>query len=425
MRNFSNDTRLTGYFARSWHEQDPWEILSSVETCIEEATKDFEQSGYKKETIKAIGITNQRETTLVWDKLTGQPLYNAIAWPDTRTASLVRELKSRDGAGSLQDICGLPLSTYPSSVKLLWLFRNVEAVQKAYDEKNLAFGTVDTWLLYHLNGRNRNVFVTDATNASRTMFVDLRNLTYSDKVLNFFGLDVSKIALPRIVPSSDATAFGRLEKGLLRGTRITGCLGDQSAALVGQCGFTPGKAKNTYGTGCFLLYNVGEEPVMSSHGLLATVAYHFGGSSKPVYALEGSIAVGGSGVKFLVNNLGLAAASHNISELAATVSDNGGCVFVTAFSGLFAPYWIDDAQGTIFGITQHTQKGHIARATLEATCFQTKAILDAMEKDCGHKLSELAVDGGMTNSDLCMQVCCVYPHRNSFRLVIADAGLCA
>ena len=389
---------------RSWHEQDPWEILSSVETCIEEATKEFENSGHRKGSITAIGITNQRETTVVWDKLTGEPLYNAIAWPDTRTAALVRELKTRTGAEGLQDICGLPLSTYPSSVKLLWLFRNVQAVQKAYEDGRLAFGTVDTWLLYHLNGKERNVFVTDATNASRTMFVDLRKLTYSEEVLQFFGLDRSKIALPDIVPSSDAKAFGRLERGTLKGTMITGCLGDQSAALVGQCGFEPGKAKNTYGTGCFLLYNVGETPVMSSHGLLATVAYHFGGSRKPVYALEGSIAVAGSGVKFLINNLGMAEASHEISKLAETVSDNGGCVFVTAFSGLFAPYWIDDAQGTIFGITQHTEKGHVARATLEATCFQTKAILDAMEKDCGHKLSELAVDGGMTNSDLCMQV---------------------
>lgn len=286
----------------------------------------------------------------------------------------------------------------------MWLLRNVQAVQKAYDDKRLAFGTVDTWLLYHLNGRERNIFVTDATNSSRTMFVDLRNLTYSEDALSFFGLNRNQIALPEIVPCSDATAFGWLEKGVLKGTRITGCLGDQSAALVGQCGFEPGRAKNTYGTGCFLLYNVGEKPVMSSHGLLATVAYHFGGSRKPVYALEGSIAVAGSGVKFLVNNLGLADASHDISRLATTVKDNGGCVFVTAFSGLFAPYWIDDAQGTIFGITQHTEKGHVARATLEATCFQTKAILDAMEKDCGHKLSELAVDGGMTNSDLCMQV---------------------
>ena len=368
------------------------------------ATKEFETLGHKKESIQAIGITNQRETTVGCDKITGKPMYNAIAWPDTRTQSLVRELKSRHGADSLQDICGLPLSTYPSSVKLAWLFRNVETVRKAYDEKRLAFGTVDTWLLYNLNGIERDVFVTDVTNASRTMFVDLRQLKYSQKVLDFFELETDKIALPRIVPSSDASAFGRLDRGVLKGTRITGCLGDQSAALVGQCGFEPGMAKNTYGTGCFLLYNVGEKPVMSSHGLLATVAYHFGGSRNPVYALEGSIAVAGSGVKFLVDNLGLGTASAHISELAASVDDNGGCVFVTAFSGLFAPYWIDDAQGTIFGVTQHTKKGHIARATLEATCFQTKAILDAMGKDCGHQLSELAVDGGMTNSDLCMQV---------------------
>jgi glycerol kinase len=322
----------------------------------------------------------------------------------------VRELKSRPGANELQDICGLPLSTYPSSVKLAWLLRNVETVRKAYDECRLAFGTVDTWLLHNMNGgvNGRNIFVTDATNASRTMFADLHQLAYSSKVLEFFQLDRQKISLPEIVPSSDSEAFGCLEKGILKGTRITGCLGDQSAALVGQCAFEPGMAKNTYGTGCFLLYNVGEKPVMSKHGLLATVGYHFGGERKPVYALEGSIAVAGSGIKFLVTNLGLGSAAEHVSDIAATVDDNGGCVFVTAFSGLFAPYWIDDAQGTIFGITQHTRKGHIARATIEATCFQTKAILDAMEKDCGHDLTELAVDGGMTNSDLCMQVSFVF-----------------
>ena len=364
--------------------------------------------GHSTSEISAIGITNQRETTLVWDSETGEPFYNAIAWPDTRTQSIVRELRERKGADKLQDICGLPLSTYPSSVKLIWLFRNCENVRKAYAEGRLAFGTVDTWLLFKLNGgKQRNVFVTDATNASRTMFMNLHSLKYDQQILEFFELDSQKIKLPTIVPSSDPTAFGSLASGPLQGIKITGCLGDQSAALVGQCAFSPGKAKNTYGTGCFLLYNVGEKPVMSSHGLLATVAYDFGGNRKPVYALEGSIAVAGSGVKFLVNNFGFIDASHKISDLASTVNDNGGCVFVTAFSGLFAPYWIDDAKGTIFGITQHTEKGHIARATLEATCFQTKAILDAMEKDSGHKLSELAVDGGMCNSDLCMQVC--YP----------------
>jgi len=376
-----------------------------VEKCIEEATKSFVEAGHSASDISAIGITNQRETTLVWDRHTGKPLHNAIAWPDTRTQPIVRELRRRSGADRLQGICGLPLSTYPSAVKLLWLLRNSEQVREAYDAGRLAFGTVDTWLLYNLNGgKGKNVLVTDATNASRTMFVNLHNLEYDYSLLEFFQLDRKKVTLPKIVPSSDREAFGSMASGPLKGTRITGCLGDQSAALVGQCAFSPGMAKNTYGTGCFLLYNVGEKPVMSSHGLLATVAYHLGGKRKPVYALEGSIAVAGSAVKFLMNNLGFGEASHKISELASTVKDNGGCVFVTAFSGLFAPYWIDDAKGTIFGITQHTERGHIARATLEATCFQTKAILDAMEKDSGHKLSELAVDGGMSNSDLCMQV---------------------
>ena len=365
--------------------------------------------------IKAIGVTNQRETTVVWDTNTGEPLYNAIAWPDTRTKGLVRELKSQMGADKLQEICGLPLSTYPSSVKLVWLLRNVKEVRKAYDEGRLSFGTIDTWLLYHLNGGSaKNVHVTDATNASRTMFMNLWTIQYDDDLLRFFGLDREKIRLPKIVPSSCPDSFGAMASGLLKGIRITGCLGDQSAALVGQQGFSPGSAKNTYGTGCFLLYNVGEKPVISKHGLLATIAYDFGRSRKPVYALEGSIAVAGSGVKFLMDNLGFITHPHKISELAATVDHNGGCVFVTAFSGLFAPYWIDDAKGTIFGITQHTKRGHIARATLEATCFQTKAILDAMELDSGHKLAELAVDGGMSNSNLCMQVSILEPVLTSF-----------
>ena len=365
--------------------------------------------------IKAIGVTNQRETTVVWDTNTGEPLHNAIAWPDTRTKGLVRELKSQMGADKLQEICGLPLSTYPSSVKLVWLLRNVKEVRKAYDEGRLSFGTIDTWLLYHLNGGSaKNVHVTDATNASRTMFMNLWTIQYDDDLLRFFGLDREKIRLPKIVPSSCPDSFGAMASGLLKGIRITGCLGDQSAALVGQQGFSPGSAKNTYGTGCFLLYNVGEKPVISKHGLLATIAYDFGRSRKPVYALEGSIAVAGSGVKFLMDNLGFITHPHKISELAATVDHNGGCVFVTAFSGLFAPYWIDDAKGTIFGITQHTKRGHIARATLEATCFQTKAILDAMELDSGHKLAELAVDGGMSNSNLCMQVSILEPVLTSF-----------
>jgi len=236
------------------------------------------------------------------------------------------------------------------------------------------------------------------------MFMNLETLEYDDKLLKFFQLDRTKIKLPKIVRSSDEKVYGSLATGALAGTPIMGCLGDQSAALVGQKGFDPGAAKNTYGTGCFLLYNVGEKPVISTHGLLATVAYYFQG--KPVYALEGSIAVAGSVIKFLVNNFGFVESSEKINELAETVDNNGGVVFVTAFSGLFAPYWIDDVRGTILGITQYTQKGHIARAAMEATCYQTKAILDAMEKDSGKTLQRLAVDGGMSNSELCMQTQC-------------------
>lgn len=403
-----------------WHEHDPQELVNSVEECIEKSTAQFLEKGYKKDQIKAIGITNQRETTVCWDTNTGEPLYNAIVWPDTRTTSIVRELKAREGADELKQLCGLPLSTYPSSVKLLWLLDNVEAIKTAYEESRISFGTVDTWLIYKLNGgKEANIHVTDTTNASRTMFMNLHTLKYDDKLLDFFKIDKTKITLPKIVPSSDKEAFGALTSGILKDTKITGCLGDQSAALVGQCGFNPGEAKNTYGTGCFLLYNVGDKPVISKYGLLATVAYDFGNGRPPIYALEGSIAVAGSGVKFLMNNMGFIKHSHKITELAETVKDNGGVVFVTAFSGLFAPYWIDDAKGTlckshhiilesilltsIVGITAHTQRGHIARATLEATCYQTKAILDAMEKDSGHKLEGLAVDGGMSNSDLCMQ----------------------
>lgn len=393
------------YPESGWHEHDPRELVASAMSCIKRTTTTFEELGHQISDIRAMGITNQRETTLVWDVETGEPLHNAIAWPDTRTKGLVRELKQKEEEQGLNisEMTGMPLSTYPSAVKLVWLLRHVDKVKEAYDAGRLAFGTVDTWLLYNLNGKNRDYYVTDSTNASRTMFMNLHTVKYDEKLLEFFELDINKLHLPRIVPSSDPDAYGSIAEGSLQGMKIAGCLGDQSAALVGQQGFTPGSAKNTYGTGCFLLYNVGEKPVISTHGLLATIAYDFGRHRKPVYALEGSVAVAGSGVKFLMNNMGFITHSHKISDLAATVEDNGGCVFVTAFSGLFAPYWIDDAKGTIFGITQHTQRGHIARATLEATCFQTRAILDAMEKDSGHKLSNLAVDGGMSNSNLCMQ----------------------
>ncbi|KAG4434445.1 hypothetical protein IFR05_010085 [Cadophora sp. M221] len=399
----SHQVEFKQYYPQpGWHEHDPLEIITSIETCIEGAVKSFEDNGHSARSIKAVGITNQRETTVVWDNQTGEPLYNAIVWTDTRTQALVRRLKQRLGSDKLQDLCGLPLSTYPSVGKLLWLIENEPKVADAYARGTLAFGTIDAWVVYRLNGGpKKNIFVTDPTNASRSMFMNIHTLKYDEQLLDFFRFDMKKLNLPKIVRSSDPEAYGTLTTGILSGVPITGCLGDQSAALVGQKGFSPGRAKNTYGTGCFLLYHVGDKPVISTHGLLSTVAYDFDG--KPQYALEGSIAVAGSSIKFLQNNFGFINESKQISTLAETVEDNGGCVFVTAFSGLFAPYWIDDARGTIFGITAYTQKGHVARATLEATCFQTKAILDAMEKDSGHALAELAVDGGMTNSDLCMQ----------------------
>lgn len=315
---------------------------------MEEAVKQFTSLGYSASQIKAVGITNQRETTLCWDKHTGEPLVNAVVWPDTRTKELVRDLKTKKGADMVLERCGLPLSTYPSSVKLVWLLQHNEAVKQAYEGGRLAFGTVDTWLIYRLNGGpENNIHVTDTTNASRTMFMNLRTLKYDDELLSFFGIDRTKVALPEIVPSSCPKMYGKIRSGPLAGVKICGCLGDQSSALVGQCGFQPGQAKNTYGTGCFLLYNVGNEPVISKYGLLSTIAYDFGDNGKPVYALEGSIAVGGSGVKFLMHNLGFERDSKRITELAESVDNNGGVFFVTAFSGLFAPYWIDDAKGTL------------------------------------------------------------------------------
>lgn len=323
--------------------------MSSVEKCIEEAVKQFESEGYSRYGIKAIGITNQRETTVVWDHDTGEPLYNAIVWTDTRPQAIVHELKQKRESSQLQAICGLPLTTYSSATKLLWMIEHVPKVKDAYERGTLAFGTVDAWLVYRLNGgASANVFVSDPTNASRTMFMNLETLQYDNFLLDFFG--IRKVHLPKIVPSSDAKAYGAMASGILAGVPIMGCLGDQSSALVGQKGFSPGMAKNTYGTGCFLLYNVGEKPVISKHGLLATVAYHFDG--KPVYALEGSIAVAGSGIKFLQKNLSFFQESKEVNDLAQTVEDSGGCVFVTAFSGLYAPYWIDDAKGTMCKATR-------------------------------------------------------------------------
>lgn len=286
----------------SEHEHDPDEIIQSVEKCIEGAIKSFEKDGHSRESIKAVGITNQRETTVCWDIKSGEPLYNAIVWTDTRAAALARELKSKQGDKDVLNITGIPISTYPSVTKLLWMLKNVDKVKQAYDAGNLAFGTIDAWLVYKLNGGpENNVFVSDCTNSSRTMFMDIRTLKYSEEMLDFFSyeFDLRKVHMPEIVRSASIEKFGKLASGPLKGWPITGVLGDQSAALVGQKGYEPGAAKNTYGTGCFLLETVGEKPVISTHGLLATIAYQF--DDRPIYALEGSIAVAGSGVKFLMS----------------------------------------------------------------------------------------------------------------------------
>ena len=382
--------------ANSWHEHDPDELLRSVHRCLAGAFEAFARRGHARAAIRAVGISTQRETTVCWDTATGRALCNALVWTDTRTAGIARELAARARAADvpLQDVCGLPVSAYPSVTKLVWMLRNVDGVRAALEAGTLAFGTVDAWLVYWLNGGPAaDVFVTEPTNASRTMFMDLHTLRYSERMLDFFsdaaGVDLRKVRMPSIVRSAHATAFGKLATGPLQGLRITACLGDQSAALVGQKGLHAGCAKNTYGTGCFLLYNVGDTPVISTHGLLATVAYVL--DDKPMYALEGSIAVAGSGVRFLTgestsplsirgetllittvsppppaDNLGFEEKSHQISELAETVPDNGGLVFVTAFSGLFAPYWIDDARGTICENPPRNMSRSSSRARLTA-----------------------------------------------------------
>ncbi|KAF8969523.1 Glycerol kinase [Entomortierella lignicola] len=387
-----------------WDEHDPMDILGSVVTCIDAALRKFELQGNNPKSIKGIGITNQRETTVVWNRKTGAPLHNAIVWSDTRTKDVVKKLCGTEkGADAIKDVCGLPLTTYFSAVKLRWLLENSPEVKEAHDNGNLMFGTVDSWLIYNLTGgTDGGVHVTDVTNASRTMLMDIRTLKWSEKCLDFFGLKAE--ILPEIKPSS--CVFGKIRHSHmsdLDGVPIAGCLGDQHAALVGQHCFQVGEAKNTYGTGCFMVFNTGEEIIPSHNGLLTTVGYQFEGEPA-AYALEGSIAVAGSAVKWLRDNLGIIKTAEEINALASTVKNTGGVVFVTALSGLFAPYWRPDVRGSILGLSQHTTKHHLARATLEATCFQTRAILEAMNADSGKPLKTLRADGGLSNSDVCMQL---------------------
>ena len=383
-----------------WVEHDPAEIWARTRDVVAEA---LGRAGVGRADLAAVGIANQRETVVAWDRRTGEPLCNAVVWQDTRTKALCDELARDGGQDRFRHRAGLPLATYFSGPKMRWLLENEPAVARATGEGRLAFGTIDAWLIWNLTGGpDGGVHVTDVTNASRTMLMDLRTLAWDAELLEVFG--VPREALPRIVPSVDHQPWGttRADGPFADAVPVCGCLGDQQAALVGQTCFTPGESKNTYGTGCFMLLNTGTKLVPSASGLLTTVAYRYKDDA-PVYALEGSIAVAGSLVQWLRDNLGLIRSSADVEPLARTVADNGGVYFVPAFSGLFAPYWRSDARGVIAGMTGYANRGHLARAVLEAVAYQTRDVLDAMERDSGVRLTGLRVDGGMAANDLLMQ----------------------
>ncbi len=379
-----------------WVEHDPDEIWRCTADVIQEA---MEARGLRPEDLAAIGITNQRETTVVWHKKSGKPVYNAIVWQDTRVAPAVAEFAGRAGQDRYRARTGLPLATYFSGLKIRWILEEVAGARAQAEAGDLLFGNIDTFLIWHLTGGPKGgVHVTDVTNASRTQLMNLGTLEWDRGILKDFSIPVQM--LPKIVSSSEV--YGTAKLPAVAGVAIAGDLGDQQAALVGQACFKPGEAKNTYGTGCFMLMNTGQKAVLSNFGLLTTVAYKFG--AKPAcYALEGSIAITGALVQWVRDNLGLIEKSSDIEALARTVSDNGGVYFVPAFSGLYAPYWKDDARGVIAGLTRYVNKGHIARAVLEATAFQVREVVDAMAKDSGITLDVLRADGGMVMNDLLMQ----------------------
>ncbi len=380
-----------------WVEHDPIEIWETVRAVVADA---LQKAEINRHSLAAVGITNQRETAVVWDKTTGEPVYNAIVWQDTRTSNIIRELAGDQGMDRYQDKVGLPLATYFSGPKVKWILDNVEGARERAEAGDLLFGNTDAWVLWNMTGGvDGGIHATDVTNASRTMLMDLKTLQWDPQICEEFGIPMSM--LPEIRSSSEVYGYGR-KQGLLIDTPIAGILGDQQAATFGQACFSPGMAKNTYGTGCFMLMNTGEELVFSDNGLLTTVCYKIGDQAA-VYALEGSIAVTGSLIQWVRDNLKMIDSAPEIEDLALTVEDNGGVYIVPAFSGLFAPYWKDDARGVIVGLTRYNTRGHLARAALEATAFQTREVLEAMEADSGERLSELRVDGGMIANNTLMQ----------------------
>ncbi|MFF2389814.1 glycerol kinase GlpK [Agromyces sp. NPDC058104] len=380
-----------------WVEHDAAEIWRNTGEVIGQA---LGKANLTRHDIAAVGITNQRETTVVWDRTTGEPVYNAIVWQDTRTQPIVDRLAADGGVERFKAKVGLPLATYFSGTKVVWILENVPGAREKAEAGDLLFGTTDSWVLWNLTGGvDGGVHATDVTNASRTMFMDLETLQWDDEILGVFG--VPRSMLPEIKSSSEVYGTAN-EHSLLRETPISGILGDQQAATFGQAAFATGEAKNTYGTGNFLIFNTGEEIVHSRNGLLTTVGYKLG--DQPVhYALEGSIAVTGSLIQWLRDNLGLISSAAEVEELAKSVEDNGGAYFVPAFSGLFAPYWRPDARGALVGLTRFVNKGHIARAALEAIAFQTRDVIEAVNADAGVDLTELRVDGGATANDTLLQ----------------------
>lgn len=380
-----------------WVEHDAAEIWTNVREVVGQA---LSRANLTRHDIDSVGITNQRETAVVWDRNTGEPVYNAIVWQDTRTQGIVDELAADGGTDRYKDRVGLPLATYFSGTKIKWILDNVDGVRERAEAGDLMFGTTDSWVLWNLTGgTNGGVHATDVTNASRTLFMNLDTLTWNEEILADFGVPVSM--MPEIKSSSEV--YGHVAGSqLLREVPVAGILGDQQAATFGQAAFDKGESKNTYGTGCFLIFNTGEEIVHSKNGLLTTVGYKLG--DQPThYALEGSIAVTGSLIQWLRDQLGIINTAPEVETLAESVEDNGGVYIVPAFSGLFAPYWRSEARGAIVGLTRFANKGHIARAALEAVAFQTRDVLDAVNADAGVDLSELKVDGGMVANDALMQ----------------------
>ncbi|RJQ41262.1 MAG: glycerol kinase [Anaerolineaceae bacterium] len=382
-----------------WVEHNPNEIWARTQDVIVEAMRN---AGARAEDVAAIGVTNQRETTIVWDKTTGKIFYNAIVWQDTRTDKIIQELGQEGGQSRFQTQVGLPLATYFSGPKIKWILDNVDGVREAAQAGRAIFGNMDTWLIWNLTGGvEGGVHVTDVTNASRTMLMDLKTLQWDEAICRVMGIPLQM--LPEICPSSRIYGYTRPDGPFGGIIPVAGDLGDQQAATVGQACFDVGEAKNTYGTGCFMILNTGHEIVLSKNGLLTTVCYQFK-EEKPVYALEGSIAITGALVQWLRDNLKMISSAPEIEDLAKTVDDNGGMYLVPAFSGLFAPYWRSDARGVIVGLTRYVNRGHFARAVLEATAFQTREVLEAMKADSNVDLLVLKVDGGMVQNDLLMQI---------------------